>query len=243
MSAKTTVRFDNKSEIKMIAHRGLSGLERENTCPAFIAAGVKSYYGIETDVHVTKDGKIIVYHDDNLERLIGIDKIVEECTFAELRALRLKDTDGVTSRADLFLPSLEEYISICKKYDKVAVLELKNPMEEKYIFEIAETIAKMGWFEKTIFISFAGENLVALKKAYPFVQAQFLTETATEKDFAFMLENNLDADLFEGCVTKEFVDRLHESGKKVNVWTVDSLERAEYLKGCGVDFITSNILE
>ena len=51
MSAKTTVQF-NKGEIKMIAHRGLSGLERENTCPAFVAAGVKSYYGIETDVLV-----------------------------------------------------------------------------------------------------------------------------------------------------------------------------------------------
>ena len=243
MSAKTTVKFDNKGETKIIAHRGLSGLERENTCPAFVAAGVKSYYGIETDVHVTKDGEIIVYHDDNVKRLTGVDKVIEESTFAELRELRMKDTDDVTSRADLFLPTLEEYIGICKKYDKFAVLELKNSMEEKYIRKIVETITKMGWFEKTIFISFAGENLVALKKNYPSAQAQFLTETATEKEFAFMHENNLDADLFEGCVTKEFVNRLHKAGKKVNVWTVDSLERAEYLKECGVDFITTNILE
>ncbi len=242
MSAKTTIQF-NKGEIKMIAHRGLSGLERENTCPAFVAAGVKSYYGIETDVHVTKDGKIIVYHDDNLSRLIGIDRKLEDCTFDELRAFRLKDTDGVTSRADLFMPTLEEYIGICKKYDKVAVLELKNPMEVEYIYAIAETIKAMDWFEKTIFISFAGENLVALKKAYPTATAQFLTETTSDADFNFMLENDLDADLFEGTVNKEFVDRLHAVGKKVNVWTVDTIERAEFVKECGVDFITSNILE
>ena len=242
MSAKTTVQFD-KGEIKMIAHRGLSGLERENTCPAFVAAGVKSYYGIETDVHVTKDGKIIVYHDDNLSRLVGMDKVVEDCTFDELRALRLKDTDDVTSRADLFMPTLEEYIGICKKYDKVAVLELKNPMAEKYIYAIAETIKAMDWFEKTIFISFAGENLVVLKKAYPTATAQFLTETTSDADFNFMLENDLDADLFEGTVNKEFVDRLHAAGKNVNVWTVDTIERAEFVKECGVDFITSNILE
>lgn len=55
----------------MIAHRGLSGLERENTCAAFVAAGNRSYYGIETDIHRTKDGKYIVYHDNNLVRLLG----------------------------------------------------------------------------------------------------------------------------------------------------------------------------
>ena len=242
MSAKTTIQF-NKGGIKMIAHRGLSGLERENTCPAFVAAGVKSYYGIETDVHVTKDGEIIVYHDDDLSRLVGVDKVVEECTFDELREFRLKDTDDVTSRADLFLPTLEEYIGICKKYDKIAVLELKNPMEEKYILKIVETIKRMDWFEKTIFISFAGENLVTLKKAYPTAMAQFLTETTSEEDFNFMLENDLDADLCKDSVTKEFVDKLHAAGKKVNVWTVDTLDCAEYLKACGVDFITSNILE
>ena len=59
-----TIRFNH--QIKIIAHRGVSGLERENTCAAFIAAGNRSYYGIETDVHVTKDGKFIVFHDDSI---------------------------------------------------------------------------------------------------------------------------------------------------------------------------------
>jgi glycerophosphoryl diester phosphodiesterase len=141
------------------------------------------------------------------------------------------------------MPTLAEYIGICKKYDKVAVLELKNPMAKKYIYAVAETIKAMDWFEKTIFISFAGETLVVLKKAYPTATAQFLTETTSDADFNFMLENDLDADLFEGTVNKEFVDRLHAVGKKVNVWTVDTIERAEFVKECGVDFITSNILE
>ena len=46
----------NLANVQMIAHRGVSGLERENTNAAFIAAGNRSYYGIETDVHRTKDG-------------------------------------------------------------------------------------------------------------------------------------------------------------------------------------------
>ena len=60
-----TVKIENKKGTKFIAHRGLSGLELENTISAFVAAGNRSYQGIETDVHVTSDGKFVVYHDDN----------------------------------------------------------------------------------------------------------------------------------------------------------------------------------
>lgn len=238
-----TIKFNDKGNIKMIAHRGLSGLERENTCPAFLAAAMRSYYGIETDVHVTKDGKYILVHDDDLNRVAGLDISVENSTFDELRAVTLTDIDGGTKRADIFLPTLEEYISICRKYDKVAVLELKNRMEAEHVHKIAEIIQKMGWFEKTIFISFSGENLVDLKKKYPTATAQFLTEVATEEVFQFMVENDLDADLCGYCVTREFVDRLHKAGKKVNVWTLDSIEHANLAKNFDVDFITTNILE
>ena len=62
-----TVKIDRK-QAQMIAHRGLSGLEPENTSPAFVAAGNRSYYGIETDIHVTRDRKIVVIHDGSLHR-------------------------------------------------------------------------------------------------------------------------------------------------------------------------------
>ena len=116
-----TIKFSNKGSIKMVAHRGVSGLERENTCPAFVAAGVKSYWGIETDVHVTLDGKYIIVHDDNLKRVAGLDMGIESSNFDDLRAVRFTDRDGITQRADIFLPTLEEYLSICKKYGKIAL--------------------------------------------------------------------------------------------------------------------------
>ena len=59
----------NSLNTSVIAHRGLSGIERENTCPAFIAAGNRSYFGIETDVHVTKDGQFVIIHDETTERV------------------------------------------------------------------------------------------------------------------------------------------------------------------------------
>lgn len=60
-----TIKID-KNNVKLIAHRGVSGIERENTAAAFVAAGNRSYYGIETDVHVTKDGKFVIIHDYNI---------------------------------------------------------------------------------------------------------------------------------------------------------------------------------
>ncbi|MBR4942572.1 MAG: hypothetical protein IKZ28_00940 [Clostridia bacterium] len=237
-----TLKFQDKGRIKMIAHRGVSGLEMENTNAAFVAAGQRSYYGIETDVHITRDGKVIVVHDDTLERIAGLPLTVEESDYETLRAVRLKDLDG-TERLDLCLPSLEEYIAICRKYEKQAILELKNPMPKEKVWEIAEKIMEMGWLERTTFISFAGENLVYLREKFPQADAQFLTEKCTEEDIAFMVKNGLDADLCGYCVTLELVERLHKLGLKVNVWTLDTLEHVQMAKAAGVDFITSNIVE
>ncbi len=227
----------------MIAHRGVSALERENTCPAFIVAGVKSYYGIETDVHVTKDNQFIIVHDDDLKRIAGLDMQVEESTFESLRAVRLKDLDEKTLRNDLFLPTVEEYISICKKYQKQAVIELKNRMPKQSVWELADRIRALGWLQRATFISFFGENLLYLRQRYADASAQYLTETCTDDEIKFMIDNRFDADLCGYCVTKEKVDVLHQAGLLVNVWTIDTLEDAQKAKEYGVDFITTNVLE
>ena len=65
-----TIKIEKKNTL-MVAHRGVSGLEKENTLAAFIAAGNRSYYGIETDVHRTADGQFVVFHDDNTQRVAG----------------------------------------------------------------------------------------------------------------------------------------------------------------------------
>ena len=239
---KDTIQFQEKGEIKMIAHRGLSGLERENTNAAFVAAGQRGYYGIETDVHITADGKFIIIHDDDLKRIAKMNRRVEDMTFDELRAVRLTDLDGV-ERGDLCLPSLDEYLRICKKYDKQAILELKNEMPKAKIWEIVEVVKKFGWFENTTFISFHYENLLAVREKYPIADVQFLTDKVKEKLLERMIADKIDADFAENCISKELVERLHTSRRKVNVWTVDEIKAAKKLKEMGVDFITTNILE
>ena len=84
-----TIQIKDKKNTRMIAHRGLSGIERENSVSAFVAAGNRDYYGIECDVHVTKDGKYVIYHDDTTGRLCEKDLRIEETDYEELARLRL----------------------------------------------------------------------------------------------------------------------------------------------------------
>ena len=116
-----TIKFE-KNKTRVIAHRGLSGLETENTNSAFVAAGNRSYYGIETDIHKTADGKFVVIHDNDLNRVSGVDINVEKVDFSILQDVILFDKDGSKNREDLRLSTLENYISICKKYNKLWII-------------------------------------------------------------------------------------------------------------------------
>ncbi len=237
-----TVKIDKKN-VKMVAHRGCSGLELENTNAAFVAAGNRSYYGIETDIHKTLDGHYIIIHDDNTAR-VAIDRLeVESSTFDTLRSLLLADKDGTKGRTDLRLPTLEEYIGINKKYEKIAVLELKNAFTEAEVLEICANIEAMGYLDKTVFISFCYDNLVYVRRKYPDAACQFLTSKYEDSLIGRLKEWNLDLDIKENALTADIVAELHANGITVNCWTVDNPERAEELVEYGVDMITTNILE
>jgi len=237
-----TIKFDKKN-VKMVAHRGVSGLEMENTNAAFVAAGNRSYIGIETDVHVTKDKKIVVIHDDNMIRVAGVDKVVEESTLEEMQAIPLYDKAAGVYRTDLRTPVLADYIRICKKYGKIAVLELKNRMEPEDIAAIVKQIRQLEYLDGVIFISFSWENLIDLRKLVPGQKAQFLTGDNDEALVKKLVENRMDLDIYYKSLTKELLDVLHANGLEVNCWTVDTAEEAEVLADWGVDYITSNILE
>ena len=77
----------------IIAHRGIHNNEDipENSMKAFKLALDKKY-NIEFDIHVTKDSKLVIFHDDNLERMTGTDRLVEDLTLAEIKELKLLNT-------------------------------------------------------------------------------------------------------------------------------------------------------
>lgn len=229
--------------VKMVAHRGVSGLELENTASAFVAAGNRSYFGIETDVHRTADGQFVIFHDDNTKRVAGDEMVVEKTCFETLRAIRLCDKDGKKGRRDLIMPSLQEYIQICRKYEKTAVLELKNHFSPADLDRIIEIIRQEGWLENTIFISFDLPNMICIRERLPEQPAQFLVSDFPDWLVETLQMHHLDVDIHYKALTEDRAKQLKAAGIKINVWTVDEPEDAQRMIECGVDYITSNILE
>ena len=238
-----TISIEKKNKPLMIAHRGLSGLEKENTASAFVAAGHHTYFGIETDVHRTADGRFIIIHDDNTKRVSGDEVSVEETCFDTLRSIRLIDTDGTKGRGDLILPSLGEYIRICKKYEKTAVLELKNHFAPEDIQKIIAIIREEGYLDQVVFISFDLPNMICIRELLPDQRAQFLVSAAEDWLVETLKKYRLDLDIKYSALTRELVEKVHGIGREVNVWTVNTVEDADRMIDLGVDYITTNILE
>ena len=236
-----TILIDAK-QTKIIAHRGLSGIECENTLAAFIAAGNRNYFGIETDVHKTNDNNFIIIHDDNTSRVSNVNLSVEESNFADLRNIILNDKDG-NARVDLHLPTLEEYLKICHRYDKIAVVEIKNKMNEAQIKDIIDIVKSKNYIENTIFISFDFDNLVEIRKNLPDAKIQFLCEKVDDETIENLKKYRFDIDIWHGVLTEELVKKLHYNDILVNCWTCDEKQRAEQLISWNVDFITTNILQ
>ncbi len=233
----------NKYNTLMVAHRGLSGLEPENTMAAFIAAANRDYFGIETDVHVTADGHFVVIHDDDTGRVSDEKISVEQSTLARLQLVQLHDRSG-HPRSDLRIPTLAEYLQVCARYEKTAVLELKNAFTRNDIEKMLDIVRANIAMDKIIFISFAYSNMVILRELLPGAALQFLTcdevdDVLIEKLKAY----RLDLDIYFSRLDEANIALLHENGIRVNCWTADNPVRAERLARWGVDFITTNILQ
>lgn len=229
----------------MIAHRGLSGIERENTNAAFVAAGNRSYYGIETDVHKTADGQFIIIHDEQTGRVSegAFDIDIEQQPYYAVADMCLPDRSG-RMRQDLKIPLLSEYIRICKQYEKVCVLELKNAFSKKDVAKIIDIIREENYLENVIFISFVLENCIFIRELLPQQPVQWLlAEQITEKIIDTLCQYHFDIDSYYECLDRKTIAALHERGILVNGWTCDDPAAAATLIDAGIDFITSNILE
>lgn len=138
---------DNINFLKenLIAHRGMHNMKKgipENSIKAF-EESIKNNYIIELDLHILKDKSVVVFHDDNLKRMTGVDKQLADTTYEEIKNLKLQDTNN-------YIPLFEDVLKVISgkvpivielKYDtKVGLLEsetmniLKN-YKGKYVIK------------------------------------------------------------------------------------------------------------
>lgn len=227
----------------MIAHRGLSGIETENTINAFIAAGNRSYFGIECDIRASKDNKLIVTHDDTLLRLGLLNLYIPSFKYEELRKFTLVDRKTGNLSDNSIIPLLSDYLSICKTYQKQAIIECKDHLTNEHLDKVLAEIDEYYSRESVAIISFHPQYLSYFKKKDPSLTLFYLVSQINEDVIDFCEKNqiHLDADYKE--VDETLIKRFHLMNLKVCVYTVDDKEVAEKLIKLGVDYITTNILE
>ncbi len=146
-------------EGKYIAHRGLHGIDGavENSLEAFEKAAQKGYI-TENDIHLTKDRQVIVFHDDNLERMCGVDEKPENLTLEEIKKFNLAGTgekiptlkeclDLIDGRVPLLIefktPVIGDYEPLC-----VAANEILKDYEGKYFIQSFNPLV-CRWYKKT----------------------------------------------------------------------------------------------
>ena len=232
--------IENTEEIKLTAHRGFSGIAPENTLVAFEKAGEYGFYATECDVHLTKDGVWVIYHDDNIFRLTNGFKNIEEATYAELQEYVIDNGVNVDSYPNQKIPTLEEYLIVCNDMKIIPQIEIKNGSKEK-LGEILDLLEKYDLKENAMIISFNEEMLLKVRELDKDIELWYLVEEITGESIASCFTYNYalafnykknDAEAIKNAVEYEQL--------KLCAWTVDDLEILEELYNLGVKYITTN---
>jgi len=227
--------------VKFIGHRGLSSCAPENTIPSYELAGRAGLWGGECDVQVTSDGVWVLMHDTTVDRTTSGTGNVYDLTLAQINSLVVDAGPFVARYPNLRVPTLEQYLLTCKKFNLVPVIEIKSYTYTSQNYDdLINLINNMGFEENAVFISFDYTALQAVRSRSKNVMVQYLTTiTPGAIDKVLALEN---AAVNVGGVTKSDVEYAHSRGVMVNIYTVNSYQTAKTYIDYGVDFITTDVV-
>ncbi|VTP94709.1 Glycerophosphoryl diester phosphodiesterase [Sphingobacterium daejeonense] len=236
--------FSQKAEVKLFAHRAGAHEYDENTISAFKATYEKGMRGYETDVRLTKDGQLVIFHDDNLERIVGIKGKIEEMTLEEIKKLKTKKGNPI--------PTLDKVVEFFKDKPGVYIefeMKTNKPMYseedlQKYCDQLYEkTYSNKPAGSDYLLTSFDKRPLQYLKKTYPKVDMLFIKgEGLTQKvvDEAKELGINRIGASVHGT-TRNMVIEAKKQGIIVSLWPGRSID--DFLLGVylGSDYLCSDV--
>lgn len=236
----------------IIGHRGAGGEAPENTLAAIergIAIGVDR---IEIDVRQTSDKKVVVVHDSSLRRINGNAKRIKNMTYAELLKVDFGEHFSAEFKGQ-HLPLLEEVLEKTKGKNTL-LIEIKNRREyhrglERRTWDIVKSYQAEN---DCIFQSFDDNSLFALRdmKISSPIHKLFATFVPIRPYYA---GSNLhykkfkrydfveEVGLKQGYVNRKVIQKIHQMGKKVNVWTVNKPYKMIRLSNAGVDGIITDL--
>lgn len=241
--------------VDVVAHRGASFDAPENTLAAERLAWQQGADAVETDIHLSKDGRIIVCHDKTAKRTAGRDAAIASLTFDELRGLDVgswKDPKFAGEK----MPTLDEQIALIPAGKRMLV-EIKVGPE--IVPELQRCLQRTGASEKNItVISFNYAALQAVRQALPRLRTLYLVgfklPDEKAKDPKAKKQPTLDEIIAQARAAKltgldlqhtwpltpADVGKIKAAGLELHVWTVDEVVVAQHWMELGVASITTN---
>lgn len=227
----------------IVAHRGFSGYYPENTLRAFEEALKLPIDAIEIDVRRTKDGTLVVMHDEAVDRTTNGNGHVSEFTLSEIEKL-----DAGSWKGKEFLgtriPTLNETLEFIKQQTMLLV-EIKEPGTEREIIDIINHHKALKWVN---LVSFHSDALLSAKRTEPQISCALIGGEdigSSDESFADFVSGTLSCGANSVMVhyttlTPERVHYCHKHFLSIGTWTVDSRDLANRLIAMGVDAIATN---
>lgn len=213
----------------VIAHRGASAYEPENTLRAVRHALNLGAPAIEVDVRRVKDRELVIMHDETVSRTTDGTGRVADLSLEELRQLDA----GLGER----VPTLREIASaVCDL--ALLVIEIK---ERGLWRDALDVVSESGVPPRTLFVSFLADEIADLMTQGPGVKAGILFHGASDGAIGRVVDAGAAiAGFRHDGITQHLVDTAHHAKIETLTWTVDDPGRARQVADLGVDYIASN---
>lgn len=227
---------------KVFAHRGFSGTAPENTMAAFEKALAAQADGIELDVHLSRDGHLIVMHDEKVDRTTNGSGWIKDLTLAELKRLDNGSWFGKDYENET-IPTLAEVLERVKDSNLIVNIELKNTLvpysglEQKVIREVE----RFRMEDRVILSSFRHDSLQVVKKMNPSIQVGALYSYGMVDPWVYAGYVGVDAiHPHFLAATNDVIAGCHQHGIKVHPYTVNEEKEWKRLIRAGADAIITN---
>src|SRR5699024_588799 len=223
----------------ILAHRGASAYAPENTLEAFRLAMEQGADGIELDVQMTKDGELVVIHDETIDRVSNGNGAVRDYTLEELKQFSV--SNHFEQYPDVKIPTLREVLELVKPGTMEINIELKTgiywyPQIEQKVLEL---VKEEGMEERIIYSSFNHYSVQKIRELSPEAETAYLIGDVM-LDVADYTRNTgikgLHPALFHVKMA-DFLKEYKESGIALRVWTVNDKDQIRWLIDEGVDAV------
>ena len=229
----------------LFAHRGFSGIYPENSPLAFRMAAEKTNAdGIESDVHLSKDGQLVIFHDASVERTSNGTGFIRDLTYAQLLELDIGAWKS-PEFAGQHIWTLGQLLDFCREARMLLNLELKNyevfydGLEQRVIDEVCAR----GMQEQVFVSSFNHISMQRFKDLCPEIETGLLYDKPLLDMEHYLLPSNAD-NMHPRYMLLQYqpdlMDLFHSRGMKVNTWTVNDAADMRDMIHRGVDGIISN---